>query len=122
MDGKIKIKNDSRLERFTKTGLRFEDGSELEADVFLYATGFGDVREPLRAILPPDVGSKLPAIWGLNSEGEIRAAWRELGTPGLWYMMGNLAWCRFYSKHLALQIKAKQQGIFGERYSAPPVY
>ncbi|KAI0074817.1 FAD/NAD(P)-binding domain-containing protein [Panus rudis PR-1116 ss-1] len=39
-DGKIKIKNDSRLERFTKTGLKFEDGSELEADVVLYATGY----------------------------------------------------------------------------------
>ena len=29
VDGKIKLKNDSQLERFTETGLKFEDGSEL---------------------------------------------------------------------------------------------
>jgi hypothetical protein len=40
VDGKIKLKSDSILERFTKNGLKFEDGSELEADVVVYATGF----------------------------------------------------------------------------------
>ncbi|THH17517.1 hypothetical protein EUX98_g9112 [Antrodiella citrinella] len=108
------------LERFTKTGLKFTDGSELQADVVLYATGFGDVRDPIRKICGDEVGDKLPPIWGLNDEGELRGTWRELGTPGLWYMMGNLAWSRFFSKHVALQIKAKQVGV-GERYSAPPV-
>ncbi|CAL1697215.1 unnamed protein product [Somion occarium] len=122
IDGKIKLKNDSELEGFTKTGLKFKDGSTLDADVVLYATGFGDFRDPIRKLVPGDVGRKLPVIWGLNDEGEIRATWRELGTPGLWYMMGNLAWSRFFSKHVALQIKAQQEGIFGERYSAPPVY
>ena len=39
IDGKIKIKNDSQIERFTKTGLKFDNGSELEADVVMYATG-----------------------------------------------------------------------------------
>lgn len=40
IDGKIKIKNDSLIERFTKTGIKFQNGSELEADVILYATGY----------------------------------------------------------------------------------
>ena len=40
IDGKIKIKNDSQIERFTKTGLKFTNGSELEADVVLFATGY----------------------------------------------------------------------------------
>ncbi|THH27067.1 hypothetical protein EUX98_g7120 [Antrodiella citrinella] len=121
IDGKIKIKGNTQIERFTKTGLKFTDGSELQADVVLYATGFGDVRDPIRKICGDEVGDKLPPIWGLNDEGELRGTWRELGTPGLWYMMGNLAWSRFFSKHVALQIKAKQVGVFGERYSAPPV-
>ncbi|TCD62522.1 hypothetical protein EIP91_006771 [Steccherinum ochraceum] len=121
VDGKIKIKNNTQIERYTKTGLKFTDGSELEADVVLYATGFGDVRDPIRKICGEEVGAKLPPIWGLNEEGELRGTWRELGTPGLWYMMGNLAWSRFFSKHVALQIKAKQEGVFGTRYSAPSV-
>jgi NAD(P)H-nitrite reductase large subunit len=39
VDGRIKLKNDSILQGFTKNGLKFEDGSELEADVVVYATG-----------------------------------------------------------------------------------
>ncbi|KAI0074816.1 FAD/NAD(P)-binding domain-containing protein [Panus rudis PR-1116 ss-1] len=119
IDGKIKVKNGSQIEKFTKTGLRLEDGTELDADIVLYATGFTDVSEPVRALVPSHIAEKIPTIWGINDEGENRAIWRELGTPGLWFMTGNFAWSRFFSKHLALQIKAKQQGLFGERYSAP---
>jgi len=38
-DGRIKIKSDSELERFTERGVLFKDGSELEADVIILATG-----------------------------------------------------------------------------------
>ena len=38
-DGRIKVKNDSELERFTERGVFFKDGSELEADVIILATG-----------------------------------------------------------------------------------
>lgn len=34
-------------------------------------------------------------------------------------MMGNFAWGRFFSKMVALQIKAKQEGVYGPRYAAP---
>ncbi|KAI0697467.1 FAD/NAD(P)-binding domain-containing protein [Cytidiella melzeri] len=124
IDGKIKIKNKTEIERYTPRGLKFKDGSEIEADVILFATGFDDYRKPLLSILGPTYEKKLTPIWGLNSDGDLRTAWRELG-PGVenaWYMMGNFASCRFYSKHLALQIKAKQEGKFGTRYSAPIVW
>lgn len=39
INGQIKLKGDSPLAGFTKTGLKFEDGSELQADVVLFATG-----------------------------------------------------------------------------------
>ena len=38
-EGKIKLKNDSQLEGFAEAGLKFEDGSELQADLVLFATG-----------------------------------------------------------------------------------
>jgi len=47
---------------------------------------------------------------------EIRGVWRDLGIPNMWAMMGNLATCRFYSKHVALQIKAIEEKMFGTRY------
>ncbi|KAI0043336.1 FAD/NAD(P)-binding domain-containing protein [Auriscalpium vulgare] len=118
IDGKIKLKNDSLISRFTKTGLEFENGSTLDADVVVFATGYGDAREPLRAVLGDEVGDRLNRIWGLNSEGEIYGAWRDMGVPRLYVMMGNLALCRFHSKHLALQIKAIEEDVFdGQRYS-----
>ncbi|KAL4247718.1 hypothetical protein ABKN59_008249 [Abortiporus biennis] len=118
IDGKIKLKSGSQIERFTKTGLKFQDGSELEADVVLYATGFANAKEPVRQIVGDELSKQIPPIWGLDEEGEVNGCYRELGIPGLWYMMGNLAWSRFFSKHVALQIKAKQQNILGTRYSA----
>ena len=39
IDGKIKLKNDAQIARFTPTGLEFEDGSTLDADVVVFATG-----------------------------------------------------------------------------------
>lgn len=40
VDGKIKIKSNTQIEKYTKTGIKFTDGSELDADVVVYATGF----------------------------------------------------------------------------------
>ncbi|KAJ7662439.1 hypothetical protein B0H17DRAFT_1093497 [Mycena rosella] len=91
IDGKIKLKNDSQLAEFTPSGLKFEDGSELPADVVVFATGLGDARNTCKQ------------IWGLDEEGEIHGSWRDIGVPGLWYMM---------------EIKAMEEGLFGARYSA----
>jgi len=39
IDGKIKLKNGSEIKEFFEGGLRFEDGSELLADVVIFCTG-----------------------------------------------------------------------------------
>ncbi|GJE89350.1 NAD(P)/FAD-dependent oxidoreductase [Phanerochaete sordida] len=120
IDGKIKIKSGVAVERITASGVAFADGSELPADVIIVATGFDDARVPIVNLVGKEVGAKIPPVWGLNAEGELRGPWRELdGLPNMWLMMGNFAWCRFYSKFVALQIKAKQEGLYGTRYAAP---
>ena len=103
IDGKIKLKAGSSIESFTRTGMKFADGSTHDADVVLFATGYGDPREPIRQILGPELGQKLPPIWGLTEEGELRGCWKELNIPNLWLIMGNFAMCRFYSARLALR-------------------
>ena len=40
IDGKIKLKNDSQISRFTKDGLEFTNGSTLDAVVVIFATGY----------------------------------------------------------------------------------
>jgi len=111
------LKNDSQIAHFTGTGLKFENGSELPADVVVFATGLGDAKDQIRRLCGDDVADRCQPIWGLNEEGEVNGVWKEFGVPGLWYMLGNLSLCRFHSKHVALQIKAIEEGIFGTRYS-----
>lgn len=89
IDGKIKVKSSGPIKRFTKTGMVFEDGSELQADVVIFASGFGDSRVPMREVVDEDVGKRIPPIWNLDYEGETRGAWKELGTENLWCMMGT---------------------------------
>ncbi|KIM92256.1 hypothetical protein PILCRDRAFT_810309 [Piloderma croceum F 1598] len=115
-DGKIKLKSDSLIERFTKTSIKFQNGSELSADLVVFATGFGDQTESVRKILDDELKGKCKRIWGLDEELEMCGLWRDLGIPHLWSMMGNLALGRYYSKHLALQIKAIEEKVFGSRY------
>ncbi|KAI0364911.1 FAD/NAD-P-binding domain-containing protein [Pilatotrama ljubarskyi] len=118
IDGKIKLKNDSVIKRYTKTGFEFENGSTFDADVILFATGFATPVSTIKRICGDDIAARVKPIWGLTEEGELRTAWRDTGVPNFWVMMGNLAWCRFHSKHLALQIKAQEEGLLrdGERY------
>ena len=63
--------------------------------------------------------ARIKPIWGVNSEGEANGVYtyNALGVPGLWYMLGNLAMCRFHSTHIALQIKAMEEGIWGGAYN-----
>ena len=103
IDGKIGLKNDSAIKGFTKTGLRFEDESTLDADLVVFATGLGDYRDGFRKILGKELGDKVKQIWGLDGDGEPRGAWRDVGIDNLWCMMGNLAMCRYHSRHVALR-------------------
>jgi NAD(P)H-nitrite reductase large subunit len=39
INGDIKLKQGSSIDSFTETGLKFADGTELEADIVVFATG-----------------------------------------------------------------------------------
>jgi len=117
IDGKIGLKSDSVIKEFTKTGLKFEDDSTLEADLVIFATGIGNPRDGYKKILGEELGSKVKKIWDLDSAGEVNGAWRDIGIENLWCIMGSLAMCRYHSRHLALQIKAVKEGLFTGRYS-----
>ncbi|EKM60233.1 uncharacterized protein PHACADRAFT_246087 [Phanerochaete carnosa HHB-10118-sp] len=120
IDGMIKMKSGTEVDRITKTGVAFKDGSELPADIIVVATGLDDFRVPLHRLLGEDVAAQIPPMWGLNEEGELQGPWREPESlPGVWPIMGNFAWSRYFSKMIALQIKAKQKGLYGTRYAAP---
>ena len=67
--------------------------------------------ETTKKILGADFADQLKEVWGLDEEGELKSVWRRSGHPGFWFAGGNLALCRYYSRMLALQMKAIEESI-----------
>ncbi len=96
------------------------DGERLPADLIVYATGYRPMGEWAAQLISPEVEACIGPCWGLGSgmtgdpgpwEGELRNMWKPTRQPNLWFQGGNLAQSRFHSLHLALQIKARMEGL-----------
>jgi len=60
--------------------LRFADGTEVEADVIVFATGFrNSLRDSTAEIVGHEVGDQLDDFWGLTAEGEFRGLAVRIG-------------------------------------------
>jgi len=110
IDGHIKMKQGHEISEITEDGLMFDDGTELKADVIVLATGYKNMKTSAVKILGQEA-ERMNEVWGMDEEGEIKVMWRGSGHPGIYAMGGNLALCRFYSKKLALRIKAQLVGL-----------
>lgn len=115
IDGKIKVAP-GHIERFTKDKVILSGGREEEFDLVVFATGFTNTIESIRATLGEKIASKVGPIWGVDEEGEAKTAFRESGVPNLWITVGFLPLTRYVSKLLALRLKALKEGI------SPPPY
>lgn len=111
VDGKIKVVNGTEIERVKTHSVVFANGTELEADEIIFATGYQNMRSTTRKVFGDDIANRVNDVWGLNEEGELRTMWRASGLDGFWFMGGNLSLCRYYSRLLALQIKAHEVGL-----------
>ncbi|KAF8317904.1 FAD/NAD(P)-binding domain-containing protein [Clavulina sp. PMI_390] len=111
IDGKVKLKSGQEISHFEKNGVRMADGTLLEADVVVLATGYTSMRETAKRIVGPTIADRTGEVWGLDEGGDPQGIWRRSGHPGFWYMGGNLILSRIFSQYLALQIKAIEEGI-----------
>ncbi|OAL29599.1 hypothetical protein AYO22_02013 [Fonsecaea multimorphosa] len=92
-------------------GLAFSDGSETPADVVIFCTGFvGNMRTDVARIFGKDVAARADDFWGLDGEGELKGAFKRNSHPNLYYMGGTIGHARYFSRHVALQIKAELMG------------
>jgi cation diffusion facilitator CzcD-associated flavoprotein CzcO len=63
---------------FTRTGLAFTDGTEIPADVIIFATGFvGNMRADVARIFGQDVATRSDDFWRLDSEGELKGVFKR---------------------------------------------
>jgi putative flavoprotein involved in K+ transport len=119
-EGKIKLKTRVSVKEIKEHSVVFSDGSELPADLIVYATGYGSMNGWAAELISQDVADKVGKVWGLGSnttkdpgpwEGEPRNMWKPTQQDALWFHGGNLAQSRQYSQFLALQLKARREGI-----------
>ncbi|CZR43891.1 uncharacterized protein FPRO_13699 [Fusarium proliferatum ET1] len=109
--GLIKVKSDAAAERYTEHGLAFSDGTEIKADVIMLATGFvGNLRQHVDKIFGSAIAKRARDCYGLDSKGEVLGAYKLLEQPGLWYIGGSLGTARYFSRFIALSIKADVLG------------
>jgi putative flavoprotein involved in K+ transport len=118
-NGTIKLAH-GQVERLTEDAVVLADGTVLPADVVVYATGFGSMNGWAADLIGQDVADKVGKVWGLGSgttkdpgpwEGEQRNMWKPTQQQNLWFHGGNLHQSRHYSLYLALQLKARYEGL-----------
>jgi putative flavoprotein involved in K+ transport len=119
IDGKIRLVS-GQVESITPRGVRLSDGREIPADVIVYATGYSSMNGWVAELVDQATADKVGKVWGLGSgttkdpgpwEGELRNMWKPTQQEALWFHGGNLHQSRHYSQFLALQLKARYEGI-----------
>ncbi|AOW94123.1 FAD-dependent oxidoreductase [Rhodococcus sp. WMMA185] len=129
-DGSIRLAS-GEVERLTEDAVVLADGTELPADLVVYATGYGSMNGWAADLMGQEVADKVGKCWGLGSdtphdpgpwEGELRNMWKPTQQEALWFQGGGLAQARQYSLYLALQLKARYEGIPTPVYGLPEVH
>jgi putative flavoprotein involved in K+ transport len=118
--GAVKVRSGVEIARVNTHSVTLSDGSELPADAIIYATGYQPMNEWVARIVSREAADLIGPNWGYGSgtrgdpgpwEGELRNMWKPLRHEALWFHGGNLHLSRFYSKFVALQLKARMEGF-----------
>ena len=129
-NGDVKLKNGA-VDHLTEDAVVMADGTELPADLVVFATGYGSMNGWAADLISQEVADKVGKCWGLGSdtkkdpgpwEGEQRNMWKPTQQEALWFHGGNLHQSRHYSLYLALQLKARMEGLDTPVYGLQEVH
>jgi putative flavoprotein involved in K+ transport len=118
-DGSVHLAH-GQVDHLTESSVVLADGTDLPADLVVYATGYGSMNGWAADLIDQETADRLGKVWGLGSEttkdpgpweGEQRNMWKPTQVENLWMHGGNLHQSRHYSLYLALQLKARAEGI-----------
>ncbi|WP_407342878.1 NAD(P)-binding domain-containing protein [Pengzhenrongella phosphoraccumulans] len=130
IDGRVSLAS-GQIAKITGDAVVLDDGTELPAELIVYATGYGSMNNWLADLISPEVADAVGKCWGYGSdtpkdpgpwEGELRNMWKPTNVPQLWIHGGNLHQSRHYSAYLALQLKARMEGLDTPVYELQPSY
>ena len=118
-DGEVTLAH-GQVVRLTEDAVVLDDGTELPADLVVFATGYDSMNGWVADLVDQETADRLGKCWGLGSdtpkdpgpwEGEQRNMWKPTQVTNLWMHGGNLHQSRHYSQFLALQLKARYEGL-----------
>ena len=109
-DGRVRVKQGVELAEVKERSVVFTDGTEAEADLLLFATGYEQLWDHIRPTLGV-AAQKVDRVYGRAEDGEYANVWRRSAQPGLWFGTGFVGMARFHSKFMTLLIKAIEEGI-----------
>ena len=125
----IALRSGVDIAGLSEDAVLLDDGSELPADLVVYATGYGSMTGWAADLISQAVADKVGPCWGMGSGtardpgpwlGELRNMWKPTAQEGLWFHGGNLAQSRHYSRYVAIQLKARFEGLETPVYAATP--
>jgi putative flavoprotein involved in K+ transport len=111
VEGKIRLVQFPDIAQFVAEGARLQRGDTIAADLIVLATGYKTQEHLVRKLFGDEIADLVGPIWGFGEEDELRNMFTRTPQPGLWFIAGSFAQCRIYSKYLALQIKACEEGL-----------
>jgi cation diffusion facilitator CzcD-associated flavoprotein CzcO len=117
IEGKIKLKVAVEIERLESRRVIFSDGSALDADIIVLATGYKPLKEGVRAMFGDEVADRVGPIWGIGDDGELNNMYARTAQEGFYVAGGGIPGARAYSHYTALLIKAALEGLILSRPS-----
>ncbi|KAL2820272.1 flavin-binding monooxygenase [Aspergillus granulosus] len=112
IDGRILIRRcEQGVREFCSDGIILADGTKVESDVVVLATGFEFATKAIERLMPKEVMEKVGDVCGLDENQERIGVWKPTGMPGFWFMTGSFIWSRQFAPILALQIAAIEWGL-----------
>lgn len=118
-DGKIKVCQFDRVAKFVPEGVLLHDGTVLEAELVVLATGYESRISEVADMFGADVAARVGEVARLDPEGEWASMWSQSGQPGLWFNGGGINQMRPGSERLALLIKADLDGYITPDFRRP---
>ena len=113
-DGRIKLKPGVEIDRLEGAQAVFSDGSRLDVDLLVLATGWKPLQEAVRAMLGDAVAERVGPIWGIGADGELRNMFGATRQDNFYVVGGTITMCRSLSRYTALLIKAALEGLIEE--------
>ena len=130
-NGDIKLKSGVEVKQINESSVTFSDDTSLDADLIVLATGYASMNGWAAQLISQEVADRVGKVWGLGSgtrkdpgpwEGELRNMWKPTQQPNLWFHGGNLHQSRDYSRYVAIQLKARMEGLDTPVYGLQEVH